>query len=72
MGVALFNPTKAVMFAATKLDANGTVNIHLHDRAKDMNLKASTDGMFRDVKVNRVGAMRTSEDKPSLGDAQLP
>ena len=55
-----------------KFDATGTVHLHLHDRAKDMNVRASTEGLFRDVRVNRGGAMRTSEDRPSLGDAQHP
>lgn len=52
-----------------KLEANGTVNVHLHDGMRDKNAKVDTDGMFKDVKVNRGRPMATAEDMGPLNRA---
>jgi hypothetical protein len=54
--------SKAEKAQESKLEANGTVNIHLNDGLRDKNAKVDTDGMFKDVKVNRGRPMSTAED----------
>jgi hypothetical protein len=55
---------KAEKAQQSKLEANGTVNIHLNDGLREKNAKVDTDGMFKDVKVNRGRPMSTAEDNP--------
>jgi hypothetical protein len=52
-----------------KVDATGTVNIHISGDHKNSNVKASTDGMFKDVNVNRGKPMGTAEDLTPLNRA---
>jgi hypothetical protein len=59
---------KAEQAQQSKLEANGTVNVHLHDGLREKNAKVDTEGMFKDVKVNRGRPMSTAEDNP-LGRA---
>jgi hypothetical protein len=59
---------KAEKAQESKLEATGTVNVHLHDGLREKNAKVDTDGMFKDVKVNRGRPMNTAEDNP-LGRA---